>query len=139
MDKVRSSLRKEGSRGNVAQGVLDFVHGPFFDGFVHNAQPRAPCDLPFDGHRFSPRGLYEDEKDIRSGVFRGVTNPDLLSFIATLHHAHMAVLINGGGDHATDELARLSSVIHLRPGAHREVCLVRVQLDEPRRRVFVAD
>lgn len=117
--------RKEGRR-DVPQRVLDLLHGPVSDGIVNDTQPRAPRDVSFEGYRFPLGGLRENEEDVRFAVPRGVTDADLLRVAAALHHVDTAVLVNGGGDYAIDELAVLSLVKHLGYGVDRKVRLVRV-------------
>lgn len=131
--------RRKLRRSDIAQSILYLGEGPVLHGFVGDAQSRTPRDVLFDVYRLSLYSLHEDEEDIRLAVLRDVTYPDFLGSVATLHDAHMTVLMNGRGDHAADELARLCRVVYFRPGAHRKIRLVAVQLDEPGRRLLVGE
>lgn len=133
-------LRKRKLRGSdIAQSVLYLRDGPVFHGFVGDAQSRTPREVSFDVYRFPLRGLHKNKEDVRPAILRDVTYPDLLGPVAALHHAHLTVLMNGRSDHAADELAWSCSVVYLRPGAHRKIRFLAVQLNEPGRRLLVGE
>lgn len=131
--------RKKLRGSDIAQSVLYLRDCPVFHGFIGDAQSRTPREVPFDVYRLPLRGLHENEEDVRLAILRDVTYPDLLGPIAALHHAYVTVQMNGRGDHAADELAWSCPVVYLRPGAHRKIRFLAVQLDESGRRLLIGD